>query len=182
MNNQAFRSCCLGVAALAIAWTAPQARGEENVLSAVQIAIQLAPTKGLRPVDASAVNLPSAIGPWDQPSVDLPSVTFNFGSAELTDDARRQLAELGKALAMPAFRKTRFIIGGHTDARGSASYNKLLSVRRAEAVVAYLAGRFEFGARQLVPVGWGESRLISEISPYDSRQRRAEIINSGATR
>ena len=73
MNNQAFRSCCLGMAALAIAWTAPQARGEENVLSAVQIAIQLAPTKGLRPVDASAVGLPSVIGLGNRPSVDLPS-------------------------------------------------------------------------------------------------------------
>ena len=182
MISQAFRSCCLGVAALAIAWTAPQARGQENVLSAQQIAFQLAPTKGLRPVDASTANLPAAIRPGDRPSVDLPSVTFNFDSFELTDDARRQLAELGKALAMPAFRDSTFIIGGHTDARGSQSYNKMLSGQRAEAVIAYLTGKFKFGARQLLPVGWGKSRLIPGISSEDSRQRRVEIINAGATR
>ncbi len=170
MNNQAFRSCCLGVAALAIAWTAPQARGEENVLGAVQIAIQLAPTKGLRPVSE------------DRPSVNLSSVTFNFGSFSLTDNARRQLTELGKALSMPAFKNTRFVIGGHTDARGSESFNKMLSEQRAEAVVVYLAERFELGARQLMPVGWGESRLIPGIPSDDSRQRRVEIINAGAAR
>ena len=182
MNNQALRSCYFGVAALAVAWTAPQAWGAENILGAVQIAIQLAPTKGLRPVDPSIVNLPAAIRPGDRPSVKLPYVTFKFGSSEFTDDARRQLNELGKALGMPAFHNTKFIIGGHTDARGSESYNKMLSVRRAEAVVAYLAERFGLGAHLLVPVGWGESRLIPGISSDDWRQRRAEIINAGAAR
>ena len=172
MYRQDSRSCCL-VVALALVWTAPQAQGAENLLSAEQIAIQLAPTKGLRPVDA-----PTAV----RRSVDLSTVKFKFGSFELTDEARRQLNELGKALAMPAFKNTRFIIGGHTDALGSASFNKMLSEQRAEAVVAYLTRKFELGARQLLPVGWGKSRLLPGVPSDDPRQRRAEIINAGAAR
>ena len=182
MNNQAFRSCWLVLAALAIAWMPLQAQGQGNILTAEQIAIRLAPTKGLRPVNSSAKNLPAAIRPGDRPSVDLPSVTFNFGSFELTNDARQQLNELAKALAMPAFKNSRFIIGGHTDARGSEAFNKMLSEQRAEAVVAYLAGKSGLGALKLVPIGWGKSRLLPEISPDDSRQRRAEIINIGTTK
>ena len=170
MNYPAYRSCCLVLAALAIAWIPLRAQGAENIVSAEQLAIQLAPTKGLRPVSGK------------QPSVDLQSVTFNFGSFELTDEARRQLNELGKALAMPAFKNTRFIIGGHTDGRGSESFNKMLSERRAAAVVAYLANKFKFGARQLVSVGWGMSRLLPGISSDDSRQRRAEVVNDGPMR
>ncbi len=170
MNYQAYRSCCLVLAALAIAWTPPRAQGAENIVSAEHLAILLAPTKGLRPV------------PEDRPSVDLPSVTFNCGSFELTNNARRQLTELGKALSMPAFKNTRFVIGGHTDGRGSESFNKMLSEQRAEAVVAYLASRFKFGARQLVPIGWGMSRLLPELSSEDSRQRRAEVVNDGPMR
>ncbi len=170
MNYQAYRSCCLVLAALAIAWTPPRAQGAENIVSAEHLAILLAPTKGLRPVSE------------DRPSVNLSSVTFNFGSFLLTDNARRQLTELGKALSMPAFKNTRFVIGGHTDGRGSESFNKMLSEQRAEAVVAYLASRFKFGARQLVPVGWGMSRLWPELSSEDSRQRRAEVVNDGPMR
>jgi len=52
-------------------------------------------------------------------------------------------------------------VAGHTDARGTDSYNQDLSQRRAEAVAQYLEGRGVDPAR-LVPVGYGESRPIAD--------------------
>ena len=69
---------------------------------------------------------------------------------------------------------------GHTDARGSAGYNKRLSQNRAEAVKRYL---IEAGvaAQRLVSEGQGESMLLYPHLPNDARNRRVQLINLGST-
>lgn len=56
-------------------------------------------------------------------------------------------------------------IEGHTDSRGSESYNQALSERRANSVRDYLIGK-GIPAEKLKAVGYGESRpKVKEVSP-----------------
>ncbi len=70
----------------------------------------------------------------------------------------------------------RFVIGGHTDSRGSDSYNQDLSQRRAQAVVDYLiqqgVDRDQFRA-----IGYGEMRPIGDNQTPEGRlmNRRIEV-------
>jgi OOP family OmpA-OmpF porin len=62
-------------------------------------------------------------------------------------------------------------VTGHTDARGSAAYNRALSLRRARAVAAVLrAGRVRI-------VAAGESRPVASnrAAAGRARNRRVEI-------
>ena len=80
-----------------------------------------------------------AIRPVKKGPANLNAVTFEFNSAELTAMAREQLDQLTRVLTNPRYRDQAFIVNGHTDAVGESMYNKLLSERRAQAVVEYLA-------------------------------------------
>ncbi len=71
------------------------------------------------------------------PNVDV-QIFFAFDSAEVRPEARPSLDELGKALSDARLGNASFLIAGHTDAKGSDSYNLALSQRRAEAVKAFL--------------------------------------------
>lgn len=140
----------------------------DDVMTAEEIAYQLMPTRGI-----------SATTTAEPASVDLSSITFEFNSADLTDQARQQLNEVGKALSLSAFKDTRFMIGGHTDDVGSENYNQSLSERRAETVSKYLASNFNIPVTHLQPVGWGESKLKDSVAPNDAANRRVEIVNLG---
>ena len=76
-----------------------------------------------------------------RPSMSL-KVNFAFNAATLTTDGKAQLDELARALQSPELEGKHFGLYGHTDAVGKANYNQKLSVRRAEAVRAYLVERY----------------------------------------
>ena len=141
--------------------------GADPIVSAGEIAYELAPKRGL------------AITAAQPTSVNLPTVTFEFNSFRLTGHAERQLDEVGKALNMPAFKDSRFVIVGHTDAVGSETYNQQLSQQRAESVVDYLTFRLGLDRSRLSAVGWGESRLLPDVPPDSSAHRRVEVRNIG---
>lgn len=108
------------------------------------------------------------------PSVDL-EINFELGSPTIKDDAKPKLDELLKVLSDPEFRGTRIFIAGHTDARGSATYDNLgLSQRRAEAIREYLTSRNPGLSSQLVAVGLGATQP-KYTNPYDARNRRVQI-------
>jgi outer membrane protein OmpA-like peptidoglycan-associated protein len=67
----------------------------------------------------------------------LDSIDFEFDSAKLKDSSFRVLNAVAKALQDNADIE-KVEVGGHTDERGSAPYNKDLSNRRAASVVDYL--------------------------------------------
>jgi OOP family OmpA-OmpF porin len=68
----------------------------------------------------------------------------------------------------------RIAIEGHTDADGPATYNQRLSVRRAQAVVAYLV---KAGAdrQQLEAVGFGVSRPAAPNDTPENMARNRRI-------
>ncbi len=142
-------------------------QGEEPVMDADAIAYQLAPKRGL------------AITAAQPTSVNLPTVTFEYNSFRLTGRAERQLDEVGKALNMPAFANSKFVIAGHTDASGGEGYNQQLSQQRAQSVVSFLISRHGLDRSRLSAVGWGESRLLPGVPPDSAENRRVEVLNIG---
>ena len=67
---------------------------------------------------------------------------------------------------------------GHTDAKGSAGYNKALSDRRAAAVRRYLV-EHGVATTRLRAVGKGESQLLNAEDPEGAENRRVEILATG---
>ncbi len=68
-------------------------------------------------------------------------------------------------------------VEGHTDAIGSDVYNKRLSERRSQAVVAYLVQK-NISRDRLQPLGFGEERPIADNNSAEGRamNRRTEFI------
>ena len=114
-----------------------------------------------------------------QQSVNL-NVPFGSNSSALTPQASAQLTQLEIALASASLGKDRFIVAGHTDAKGSAQYNKQLSQRRADAVKGYLVTK-GIDAKRLDTVGYGSEHLLMPDRPEDPSNRRVEIRDLGET-
>ena len=66
------------------------------------------------------------------------------------------------------------VIEGHTDATGSADYNKDLSQRRAAAVVEYLVSKGVARGR-LVPVGYGFERPVASNATALGRAKNRRV-------
>jgi OOP family OmpA-OmpF porin len=96
----------------------------------------------------------------------------------LTPQASAQLAQLEIALTSPTLGKDRFMVAGHTDAKGSAQYNKQLSQKRAEAVKSYLVSK-GIDADRLDAVGYGSEHPLAPDRPEGPSNRRVEIKDLG---
>jgi outer membrane protein OmpA-like peptidoglycan-associated protein len=112
-----------------------------------------------------------------QQSVNL-NVPFDSNSSALTPQASAQLAQLEMALNSTTLGKDRFMVAGHTDAKGSAPHNKQLSLRRAEAVKGYLVSK-GIAANRLDAVGYGSEHPLAPDRPEDPSNRRVEIRDLG---
>lgn len=105
------------------------------------------------------------------------SVFFQTGKAVLTEGTKQVLSNLVLLLnAKPTMLLT---VEGHTDNQGNAVANKLLSLRRAEAVRTYLMGRGIDGDR-LIAVGFGHTKPVASNNTVAGRaaNRRVEL-NAG---
>jgi len=104
------------------------------------------------------------------------TVFFEYDSFEITDRARRQLRHLGIALSSPETLPYRYLIAGHTDAKGSAEYNQKLSLKRAMAVRDHLVEFYRIDPYRLIVTGWGFNQLKVPSNPYASVNRRVEVV------
>ncbi|MDT3686121.1 MAG: OmpA family protein [Pseudorhodoplanes sp.] len=112
----------------------------------------------------------------DLPKINL-AIEFEYNSDRPTPAGMQQLGVLGDALSDPSLKSFRFMLAGHTDARGSDSYNQGLSERRALAVQRFLARSAQIEPARLSTVGFGRTRLLPNINPDDPRNRRVEVVN-----
>ncbi len=112
----------------------------------------------------------------DLPAVNL-TVNFEFDSARLTTEGMTVLRSLGRALSDDRLAGMRFQVAGHTDAKGDDDYNKELSEKRAKVVAEHLRNFYGIPSANLVPVGYGEDKLLDGGDPQSEKNRRVEIIN-----
>jgi outer membrane protein OmpA-like peptidoglycan-associated protein len=99
-------------------------------------------------------------------------VNFDYNSDVLTNAAKANLDEFAKALTDDRLATAAFVVEGHTDGKGSDSYNLDLSERRARAVVRYLQQK-GVDATKLAPRGYGEAKPKT-ADPLDPSNRRVE--------
>ena len=89
------------------------------------------------------------------------------------------MSELGFAISEIIFDNPGavFLVEGHTDAVGSASYNLALSDRRAETVALALTEYFDVPPQNLITQGYGESDLKVRVLTDEQANRRAAVRN-----
>ena len=111
------------------------------------------------------------------------AVNFRSGSSVLNPDAKMKLDEI----ASKAMNSKGYVleVSGYADSTGSIARNRVLSQRRADAVIRYLVENHSIPLRRIVtPYGYGESNAIADNTTRDGRaeNRRVEIkllVNKG---
>ena len=107
-------------------------------------------------------------------NIALRNVFFNSGKWDVKSDSYAELDRLVALLSdIPSLK---IEISGHTDNVGSVSFNKLLSQRRADAVVNYLAGK-GVDKKRLSAKGYGQSKPVDSNNTAEGRalNRRTEF-------
>ena len=99
---------------------------------------------------------------------------LRFDDADLNADFHDVLDSV--VLVLQEFDQTLIVVAGHTDSRGSDSYNQGLSERRAQSVADYLLGKNVVEAR-IDTVGFGERNPIATNDTDQGRSlnRRVEL-------
>jgi outer membrane protein OmpA-like peptidoglycan-associated protein len=114
----------------------------------------------------------------------LPTVyLFAFNSAAVEAEARKQLQQIADLLNDQFLTGRRIIVEGHADAIGSDAYNRALSEKRAEAVIAELVASGVAQAR-LTKQAFGRERPLEPNKRPDgsdnpegrARNRRVALI------
>lgn len=105
-------------------------------------------------------------------------IKFRSGKAELADVSSNTIAMLAMLVRRCA---TRVEVAGHTDAKGDAEVNLVLSQRRANTVAKLLVNHGVL-AEKIEARGYGESQPIGDNATDEGRKknRRIEIRVLGA--
>ena len=108
------------------------------------------------------------------------NVTFPSNSADVKSDFYDVLNSV--TLVLKKYDKTVIEVAGHTDSRGTESYNHSLSERRASSVGQYL-GSQGLQHMRLITVGYGELHPVADNNTDTGRQqnRRVELTLSPIT-
>jgi peptidoglycan-associated lipoprotein len=106
----------------------------------------------------------------------FPTVYFPFDSWEITSEVQDRLDATANWMSrFPGYGLT---IEGHTDIRGTESYNMILGVRRAKAVKDYLAA-LGVPRKRLDVVSYGKTLVLCEVDDeHHCHQfnRRADLL------
>jgi outer membrane protein OmpA-like peptidoglycan-associated protein len=103
------------------------------------------------------------------------SVTFAFDKSVLTADDKAQLDQIAGGLANA--RGYILALTGGTDSVGDADYNNRLSQKRADAVVTYLATKYNIAPHKFYLIGIGKENPVADNHTRDGRaqNRRVEV-------
>lgn len=99
-------------------------------------------------------------------------IHFDLNSAAIKPESLPLLESIGEMLALERLKNKAIVIEGHTDARGTESYNQDLSEQRAAAIKRYLAQSFGIAPSRLVTVGYGKTHLQDAADPLNGINRR----------
>jgi outer membrane protein OmpA-like peptidoglycan-associated protein len=101
------------------------------------------------------------------------SVTFGFDKATLTKDDQGQLDQFAGQLNTAKSYILEVTVG--TDSTGNADYNYELSQRRADAVVQYLATKYNIPAHRFYLVGIGKDNAVADNKTAEGRKQNRRV-------
>lgn len=109
--------------------------------------------------------------------IDLDTITFATGSAEIPMTQARTLRKVADAISQVLEKdpSETFLIEGHTDAVGSDQSNLILSDQRAESVANVLSDVYGIAPENLATQGYGENYLKVNTSAPEQENRRVTI-------
>jgi len=111
------------------------------------------------------------------PRIDLDTITFETGSADIPQDQVNSLQRVADALnrVLEGDPSETFLIEGHTDAVGGDEDNLILSDERAESVARALTDAFRIPPENLTTQGYGERYLKVRTDGPNQENRRVTI-------
>lgn len=112
------------------------------------------------------------------PNFDV-EIDFDFDSDRIKPNSFRVLGAMADALHHPVLLDDKFLIVGHTDAKGARQYNLELSQKRADAIRDTLITVFRVPPQRLAAFGLGEEQLRDPGHPDAAVNRRVQMINLG---
>ena len=109
--------------------------------------------------------------------IDLDTITFATGSAEIPMSQARSLRKVADAMnkVLEKNPAETFLIEGHTDAVGSDESNLVLSDERAESVAKVLTEVYGIPPENLTTQGYGERYLKVQTLGPNQENRRVTI-------
>ncbi|MFV0170570.1 OmpA family protein [Empedobacter falsenii] len=123
--------------------------------------------------------------PWTEVHVAkrLSNILFEYNSDKIVPSSYDDVQVAAQILNSDDLKAKSFYLDGHADQRGSAAYNKTLSLKRAKALVKILSERGGVDANRLTARGLGESQLLctEETEECYQRNRRVEVLPKNAT-
>lgn len=158
-------------------------RGEMDLASISLIRAFGRPAARPMPAPAPVVVQPEVqpVAPVVQPAPQPVSEKASFAAEALFDFDRAIVKPEGKAGLDDLMSKLQgmdtevMIAVGHTDSVGSDAYNQKLSLRRADAVKAYLVSKGLDQAR-LYTEGKGETQLIADNATAEGRAKNRRVV------
>lgn len=76
---------------------------------------------------------------------------------------------------MKKFDQTKVVVGGYSDDRGAAAYNKTLSQKRVDAVRETLINHFTLDAKRVSAMGYGEDSPIADNNTVAGELKTDEL-------
>ena len=103
------------------------------------------------------------------------SVKFGFNKDNLTSKAKEALDQLANSIS--STKGYIIALEGSTDSVGSAEYNYGLSERRANAVIQYLASKYNVPAHKIYVIGLGKDKPVESNKTAAGRadNRRVDV-------
>lgn len=127
-------------------------------------------------LEERGLDLPAKPADVNLSKASLDMIEFEFDSDQIKPEAWSVLIQVSKAMQSAALEGQKFTIEGHTDAKGTDSYNLDLSKRRAEAVKLALVKQLKVPASRLYTIGKGESQLLNLAEPESGDNRRVVFV------
>jgi outer membrane protein OmpA-like peptidoglycan-associated protein len=101
------------------------------------------------------------------------SVTFGFDKTILTADDKQQLDSFAGQLG--SAKSYILEVTGGTDSTGSVQYNYDLSQRRADAVVQYLASKYNIAPHRFYLIGIGKDQFVADNKTAAGRKENRRV-------
>ena len=135
---------------------------------------EVKPAPAPAPAPAAKPPAPAPAAPVSEKVTYASDAFFDFDKAVVKKEAKAKLDDLVSKTGAIALEV--IIAVGHTDSVGADAYNQKLSVRRAEAVKAYLTGK-GIEANRIYTEGKGEKSPVADNKTREgkAKNRRTEI-------